>query len=36
MDSNDIKSDPKIEHSVHLLYDVLTSLIYKVDPWFIE
>ena len=32
----EIHSDPKLEHTVHLLFDVLSTTLFKVDPWFIE
>jgi hypothetical protein len=35
-DLSSARSNPKVESTVKLLFDVLQTLIYKVDPWFVE
>ena len=32
----EVMSQPKVEHNVHLIYDILHSVVSKIDPWFIE
>ena len=30
-----IKADARLEHTVHLVYDVLAVTIDKMDPWYL-
>lgn len=32
----EIQGNPKVQLNIHLAYDILNTVIYKVDPWFIE
>ena len=33
---DDIKKKPKIEFGLHLIFDILSNIIVKLDPWVIE
>jgi hypothetical protein len=36
LEKSDITNNPKILLNIHLIYDILNIVIYKIDPWFIE
>ncbi len=36
LNMNEIQSNSKVQLNIHLIYDILNMVIYKVDPWFIE